>query len=255
MKDRLGIAGSGAIACGLARAAAGTHEVVLWARSNGSRERACARVEDGAEVVTDLPELAGCAVIVEAIAEELDAKRGLYERLGELLPEETVLATTTSSLSVAELAAASGRADRFGALHVFNPVERMKLVELSFPGEASAQTRLALHGLCEALGKTAVEVPDSAGFVVNKLLFPYLFDAVRLLELGGIEPESIDTCMKLGAGHPMGPLALLDFVGLDVAVAIGESIGADVPPRVHELIAEGRLGRKAGAGFYDYGER
>jgi 3-hydroxybutyryl-CoA dehydrogenase len=254
MKDRLGIAGSGAIACGLARAAAGTHEVVLWARSNGSRERACARVEGGAEVVTDLPELAGCAVIVEAIAEELDAKRGLYERLGELLPEETVLATTTSSLSVAELAAASGRADRFGALHVFNPVERMKLVELSFPGEASAQTRLALHGLCEALGKTAVEVPDSAGFVVNKLLFPYLFDAVRLLELGGIEPESIDTCMKLGAGHPMGPLALLDFVGLDVAVAIGESIGADVPPRVHELIAEGRLGRKAGAGFYDYGE-
>jgi len=255
MKDRLGIAGSGAIACGLARAAAGTHEVVLWARSNGSRDRAHAEVQDGAEVVTDLPELAGCAVIVEAIAEELDAKRGLYERLGELLPEETVLATTTSSLSVAELAAASGRADRFGALHVFNPVERMKLVELSFPGEASAQTRLALHRLCEALGKTAVEVPDSAGFVVNKLLFPYLFDAVRLLELGGIEPESIDTCMKLGAGHPMGPLALLDFVGLDVAVAIGESIGADVPPRVHELIAEGRLGRKAGAGFYDYGER
>jgi 3-hydroxybutyryl-CoA dehydrogenase len=255
MKDRLGIAGSGAIACGLARAAAGTHEVVLWARSNGSRARACARVEDGAEVVTDLPELAGCAVIVEAIAEELDAKRGLYERLGELLPEGTVLATTTSSLSVAELAAASGRADRFGGLHVFNPVERMKLVELSFPSEASAQTRLALHGLCEALGKTAVEVPDSAGFVVNKLLFPYLFDAVRLLELGGIEPESIDTCMKLGAGHPMGPLALLDFVGLDVAAAIGESIGADVPPRVHELIAEGRLGRKAGAGFYDYGER
>jgi 3-hydroxybutyryl-CoA dehydrogenase len=255
MKDRLGIAGSGAIACGLARAAAGTHEVVLWARSNGSRDRAHAELQDGAEVVTDLPELAGCAVIVEAIAEELDAKRGLYERLGELLPEETVLATTTSSLSVAELAAASGRADRFGALHVFNPVERMKLVELSFPGEASAQTRLALHGLCEALGKTAVEVPDSAGFVVNKLLFPYLFDAVRLLELGGIEPESIDTCMKLGAGHPMGPLALLDFVGLDVAVAIGESIGADVPPRVHELIAEGRLGRKAGAGFYDYGER
>ncbi len=255
MKDRLGIAGSGAIACGLARAAAGTHEVVLWARSNGSRDRAHAEVQDGAEVVTDLPELAGCAVIVEAIAEELDAKRGLYERLGELLPEETVLATTTSSLSVAELAAASGRADRFGALHVFNPVERMKLVELSFPGEASAQTRLALHGLCEALGKTAVEVPDSAGFVVNKLLFPYLFDAVRLLELGGIEPESIDTCMKLGAGHPMGPLALLDFVGLDVAVAIGESIGADVPPRVHELVAEGRLGRKAGAGFYDYGER
>jgi 3-hydroxybutyryl-CoA dehydrogenase len=255
MKERLGIAGSGAIACGLARAAGETHDVVLWARSDGSRERACAKVEDAAEVVTDLSELAACAVIVEAIAEELEAKRGLYARLGELLPQETVLATTTSSLSVAELAGASGRADRFAALHVFNPVERMKLVELSFPAEASEATRAALHALCEALGKTAVEVPDSAGFVVNKLLFPYLFDAVRLLEPGGIEPEAIDTCMKLGAGHPMGPLALLDFVGLDVAAAIGESIGADVPARVHELIAEGRLGRKAGAGFYDYGER
>jgi 3-hydroxybutyryl-CoA dehydrogenase len=255
MKDRLGIAGTGAIACGLARAAADTHDVVLWARSNGSRERACAKLEDCAEVVTDLSELAGCGVIVEAIAEELDAKRGLYDRLGGVLPEETVLATTTSSLSVAELAAASGRADRFGALHVFNPVERMKLVELSFPDEASEQTRQTLHGLCEALGKTAVEVPDSAGFVVNKLLFPYLFDAVRLLERNSIDPESIDTCMKLGAGHPMGPLALLDFVGLDVAVAIGESIGADIPQRVHELIAEGRLGRKVGAGFYDYGQR
>ena len=255
MKKRLGVAGTGAIACGLARTAADTHDVVLWARSNGSRERACAEVEDGAEVVTELSELAGCAVIVEAITEELDAKTGLYERLGKLIPADTVLATTTSSLSVAELAAASGRPDRFGALHVFNPVERMKLVELSFPAEASEQTRRTLHELCDALGKTAVEVPDSAGFVVNKLLFPYLFDAVRLLERNGIDPESIDTCMKLGAGHPMGPLALLDFVGLDVAAAIGESIGADVPRRVHELIAEGRLGRKAGAGFYDYGER
>jgi 3-hydroxybutyryl-CoA dehydrogenase len=255
MNERLGIAGSGAIACGLARAAAETHEVVLWARSNGSRERACAKLEDGAEVVTDLSELAGCGVIVEAIAEELEAKRALYDRLAEVLPDETVLATTTSSLSVAELAAASGRADRFGALHVFNPVERMQLVELAFPDEASDSTKATLHALCDALGKTAVEVPDSAGFVVNKLLFPFLFDAVRLLEPGGIDPESIDTCMKLGAGHPMGPLALLDFVGLDVAAAIGESIGADVPERVHELIAEGRLGRKAGAGFYDYSER
>jgi 3-hydroxybutyryl-CoA dehydrogenase len=255
MKERLGIAGSGAIACGLARAAGETHDVVLWARSDGSRERACAEVEDAAEVVTDLSRLAGCAVIVEAIAEELDAKRGLYGRLREVLPLETVIATTTSSLSVAELAGASGRADRFAALHVFNPVERMKLVELSFPAEASESTRATLHALCAALGKTAVEVPDSAGFVVNKLLFPYLFDAVRLIERNGIEPEAIDTCMKLGAGHPMGPLALLDFVGLDVAAAIGESIGADVPDRVHELIAEGRLGRKAGAGFYDYGER
>jgi 3-hydroxybutyryl-CoA dehydrogenase len=240
------------VACGLARAAAATHDVVLWARSNGSRDRACAEVEDAAQVVTELAELAGCGVIVEAITEDLEAKRSLYDRLGELLPAETVLATTTSSLSVTELAAASRRAERFGALHVFHPVERMKLVELSFPPAASESTKAALRDLCERLGKTGVEVPDSAGFVVNKLLFPYLFDAVRLLERNGIDAEAIDTCMKLGAGHPMGPLALLDFVGLDVAAAIGESIGADVPQRVHELIAEGRLGRKAGAGFYDY---
>jgi 3-hydroxybutyryl-CoA dehydrogenase len=250
--NRLGIAGSGAIACGLARAAGGSHEVILWARSDGSKERACAKVEDAATVVTELSELAGCPVVVEAISEELGSKRELYRLLADVLDDDAVLATTTSSLSVAELAEASGRPDRFGALHVFNPVDKMKLVELSFPDAASGETRQRLRQLCERLDKTAVEVPDAAGFVVNKLLFPYLFDAVRLLERNGISPEAIDTCMKLGAGHPMGPLALLDFVGLDVAAAIGESIGTEIPERVRELIDEGRLGRKAGAGFYDY---
>ena len=250
--NRLGIAGSGAIACGLARAAAGSHEVVLWARSEGSKNRACARVEDSATVVTDLSGLSGCPVVVEAISEEEDAKRDLYALLADVLDDDAVLATTTSSLSVAALAVASGRPERFGALHVFNPVEKMKLVELSFPAGASDETKRRLHELCEQLDKTAVEVPDAAGFVVNKLLFPYLFDAVRLLERDGLEPKAIDTCMKLGAGHPMGPLALLDFVGLDVAAAIGESIGTEVPDRVHELIADGKLGKKAGAGFYEY---
>ena len=250
--NRLGIAGSGAIACGLARAAGGTHEVVLWARSETSKDRACAKVEDAATVVTELSGLAGCPIVVEAISEDVETKRSLYDQLAGVLDDDAVLATTTSSLSVAELAEASGRPDRFGALHVFNPVDRMKLVELSFPDAASEDTKARLNALCDELGKTAVEVPDAPGFVVNKLLFPYLFDAVRLLERDGLEPEAIDTCMKLGAGHPMGPLALLDFVGLDVSAAIGESIGADVPQRVHDLIAEGRLGRKAKAGFYDY---
>jgi 3-hydroxybutyryl-CoA dehydrogenase len=250
--NRLGIAGSGAIACGLARAAGGSHEVILWARSEGSRERACAHVEDSATVVTELSELSGCPVVVEAISEEEDAKRELYALLADVLDDDAVLATTTSSLSVRGLAEASGRPDRFGALHVFNPVDKMKLVELSFPDGASDETRRRLHELCERLHKTAVEVPDAAGFVVNKLLFPYLFDAVRLLERDGLEPKAIDTCMKLGAGHPMGPLALLDFVGLDVAAAIGESIGAEVPDRVRELMAEGKLGKKAGAGFSEY---
>ena len=250
--NRLGIAGSGAIACGLARAAGGSHEVILWARSEASSDRACGRVEDSATVVTELSELSGCPVVVEAVSEEEDAKRDLYAQLAHILDDDAVLATTTSSLSVGGLAEASGRPDRFGALHVFNPVEKMKLVELSFPDAASDETKRRLHELCERLDKTAVEVPDAAGFVVNKLLFPYLFDAVRLLERNGLDPKAIDTCMKLGAGHPMGPLALLDFVGLDVAAAIGESIGADVPDRVHELVAAGKLGRKAGAGFYEY---
>jgi 3-hydroxybutyryl-CoA dehydrogenase len=250
--NRLGIAGSGAIACGLARAATGSHEVVLWARSERSKDRACSKVEDSVSVVTDLAELAGCPIVVEAISEDVGTKRELYALLADILDDEAVLATTTSSLSVAELAEASGRPERFGALHVFNPVDKMKLVELSFPDEASDDTRARLRELCEQLDKTAVEVPDAAGFVVNKLLFPYLFDAVRLLERDGLSPEAIDTCMKLGAGHPMGPLALLDFVGLDVSVAIGESIGTEIPGRVRELIDEGRLGRKAGAGFYEY---
>jgi 3-hydroxybutyryl-CoA dehydrogenase len=253
MTETLGIAGSGAIACGLARVASGPYQVVLWARSDGSAERACAKAED-ARVVTDLAELAGCAIVVEAIAEEVEAKVALHGRLSEVVAPDALIATTTSSLSVADMAAASGRPERFGALHVFNPVDRMKLVELSFPEQASEETRRRFHALCESLGKTAVEVPDTAGFVVNRLLFPYLFDAVRLHERNGLDPASIDTCMKLGAGHPMGPLALLDFVGLDVAAAIGEAIGAEVPDRVRELIAAGRLGRKSGAGFYDYGE-
>jgi 3-hydroxybutyryl-CoA dehydrogenase len=250
--NRLGIAGSGAIACGLARAAGGSHEVSLWARSEGSKDRACARVEEAATVVTDLSELSGCPVVVEAISEDVETKRGLYEQLADVLDDDAVLATTTSSLSVAELAQASGRPDRFGALHVFNPVERMKLVELAYSPEASADTRTRLTALCEALGKTGVEVADEPGFVVNRLLFPYLFDAVRLMESQGLEPKAVDTCMKLGAGHPMGPLALLDFVGLDVSAAIGESIDVEVPERIRTLIAAGRLGRKSGAGFYDY---
>jgi 3-hydroxybutyryl-CoA dehydrogenase len=250
---RVGIAGSGAIARGLARVAASTGEAVLWARREESAARAREAIEEAGVVVTDLEQLTDCDVVVEAVTEDAQVKGDLHRRLGELLPKAVVLATTTSSLSVTQLAAASGRPDRFGGLHVFNPVERMELVELAFPPQASADTRALLRRLCAELGKTAVEVPDSAGFVVNRLLFPYLFDAVRLLDAGGLDPDAVDTCMKLGAGHPMGPLALLDFVGLDVAVAIGEQLGADVPERVRELIAAGRLGRKSGGGFYDYG--
>jgi 3-hydroxybutyryl-CoA dehydrogenase len=256
--EKLGIVGSGAIACGLARAAGAsepTVPVVLWARSEQSAARAKEKLDGCGDVTTDLEALASCTVVVEAVAEDAGIKSELLGRLGGTLPAQAILASTTSSLSVAGLAEASGRPDRFGALHVFNPVERMKLVELAYPPAASTDTRERLTALCEALGKTGVEVADEPGFVVNRLLFPYLFDAVRLMESQGLEPEAVDTCMKLGAGHPMGPLALLDFVGLDVAAAIGESIAVEVPERIRTLAAEGRLGRKTGAGFYDYPAR
>ena len=155
-------------------------------------------------------------------------------------------------MSVQRLADASGRPDRFLGLHVFNPVTKMQLVELVFPAQASADTRARALALCEDFEKTPVEVPDIPGFVVNRLLFPYLFSAVRLLEETGMDPDDIDTCMRLGAGHPMGPLALLDLVGLDVSSAIGETIGEPVPTRVQELIGEGALGRKSGRGIHSY---
>ena len=249
---RLGIAGSGAIATGLARAADGVCETVLWARSEASAERVRGRLDGSTRVVTDLSELADRDIVVEAVAEDPDVKRDVLSRVSEVLGPEALLATTTSSLSVEELALASGRPAQFCGLHVFNPVDRMELVELVLPDTAAESTRAGMRDLCHTLGKNVVEVPDIPGFVVNRLLFPFLFEAVRLADEAGLEPEAVDACMKLGAGHPMGPLALLDFVGLDVAVAIGEQIGAEVPARVRELADAGKLGRKSGEGFYEY---
>jgi len=227
-------------------------DTVLWARSADSAARARDLLDGAATVVTELDQLCDRTIVVEAVAEDAAIKAGLLGGLGVLLPPEALMATTTSSLSVGELGDASTRPDRFAGLHLFNPVEKMKLVELAFPETATEDTREAFRGLCETLGKTAVEVPDVPGFVVNRLLFPFAFEAVRLMESTALEPEAIDSCIKLGAGHPLGPLALLDLVGLDVSAAIGKSIGAEVPARVTELVAAGHLGRKSGTGFYEY---
>ncbi len=263
-----GIAGSGAIATGLAAVSTTTADTILLARSEASAWRAeekvvaaCAKI-DGAEpsrlrVTTDPKDLADCDVIVEAIVEEVAPKGELLSTVAEACPGAQ-LATTTSSLSIAAIAEAAGIPGKLFGLHVFNPVPRMKLVEVCFPEGAEGARETAL-AWCAALGKTAVEVPDQAGFVVNRLLFPYLFDAVRLIELTGMEAGEVDTCMKLGAGHPMGPLALLDFVGLDVSEAIGDALYADSEEPMHrppglmvEMVGEGKLGRKSGAGFYTY---
>ncbi len=263
------VAGSGTIACGLAACASALSEVRLLARSDAAAWRAeeaaqsvAAKVDGGdpsrIRVGTDPAELSGCDLVVEAIAEEVEAKAELLGTLAGVAPNAD-LATTTSSLSVAALAEECGHPERLMGLHVFNPPHRMELVELCFPQSLRDGSAERARRWCEALGKTVVEVPDVAGFVVNRLVFPYLFDAVRLLEETGMDPADIDTAMRLGAGYPMGPLALLDFVGLDVAAAIGDSLAADsgdpshqVPERIRELMESGRLGRKSGSGFFDY---
>ena len=221
-----GIAGSGAIATGLAAVSTTTADTILLARSEASAWRAeekvvaaCAKIE-GAEpsrlrVTTDPERPRRLRRRRRGDRRGGRRRRASCSRRSPRPAPNADLATTTSSLSIAEIAEAAGIAASLFGLHVFNPVPRMKLVEVCFPDGADGAREKAL-AWCAALGKTAVEVPDQAGFVVNRLLFPYLFDAVRLMERTGMEAGEVDTCMKLGAGHPMGPLALLDFVGLDV---------------------------------------
>jgi 3-hydroxybutyryl-CoA dehydrogenase len=267
--ERPAIAGSGTIACGLAAAASTLGDVRLLARSDASawraeeKAQAAARKLDGGEpdrvrVTTDPADLAECDLIVESIKEEMEAKGEHIAVLADIASGAD-LATTTSALSVAHLGERTGHADRVFGLHVFNPVPRMELVEICLPSAVRDGVGERVRGWCEALGKTPVEVPDQPGFVVNRLLFPFLFEAVRLVERTGMTAADVDVCMRLGAGHPMGPLSLLDFVGLDVAQAIGESMHADtgdaaheVPGLIIELIGAGKLGRKSGAGFFEY---
>ena len=267
--ERPGIAGSGTIACGLAACASVASKVVLLARSDASAWKAeeqahalCAKV-DGADaknvkVSTRPADLASCDVVIEAVVEELEPKVELLRTTGDAA-QDADLASTTSSLSLDELGSGAGYPERTFGLHPFNPVVRMELVELCIPDAASAEIAPRARAWCEAIGKTVVEVPDEPGFVVNRLLFPYLFDAVRLMEQTGMTAEDVDRCMTLGANYPMGPLALIDLIGVDVAVAIGEALYADSdeehhrpPGRLIALVDTGKLGRKSGAGFYEY---
>jgi 3-hydroxybutyryl-CoA dehydrogenase len=265
VQEKLAIAGSGTIAAGLAAVAASQGDVLLWARSSASADRVrsavakhCAKspelsgAADRLTVTTDLESLAEATFLVEAVVEDPEHKMPLLAELASHTGPEEILATTTSSLSIAELAQASGHPDRFVGLHVFNPVPRMELIELAFGPETRSDVRQRARDLCTSLGKTPVEVPDTPGFVVNRLLFPYLFGAVDLMVSSDMSPEDVDRCMTLGAGMPMGPIALLDFVGLDVSKAIGETIGASVPQRLCELVEQGALGRKSKQGFYTY---
>jgi len=266
---RPAVVGSGVVGCALAACATALGEVRLLARSDVSAWRAeeraqadCSTVEGGTpgriRVTTDPADLSNADLVIEAVVEDLDTKAALLSELGDSSPQAD-LASTTSSLPVAELATRSGHPDRVFGFHVFNPVQRMELVELCIPDPVRDGVRERARGWARALGKTVIEVPDQPGFVVNRLLFPYLFDAVRLMERTGMEAADVDSCMRLGARYPMGPLRLLDFVGLDVAASIGESLFTDTeegryraPGLILELIGEGKLGRKSQAGFYEY---
>ena len=268
--SRLGLAGTGTIACGLAACATAIGPVRVLARSDTSAERAeesvaalCERATGGnasnASVTTVTADLADCDLVVEAIVEDADVKATQLKTLASSCPEAE-FASTTSSLGIAALGERSQIADRLFGLHVFNPVTRMELVELCLPSSLRPGIAERAKTFCEKLGKRAIEVPDRAGFVVNRLLFPYLFDAVRTLERTGMSAADVDACMTLGAGHPMGPLKLLDFIGIDISAAIGHGLYLETgeedhrPPRLLEQMVEaGSLGRKSQSGFYEYG--
>jgi 3-hydroxybutyryl-CoA dehydrogenase len=210
----------------------------------------------GTNAIEDFGE---CDLVIEAVFENIELKCELWERIGRVCKPETIFASNTSSLSVTEMASKSGRPGQFVGLHFFNPVPMMKLVEVIHALQTLDDAYEQVFEFAVSLGKKPVRANDTPGFIVNRLLVPYLIDAARVFEQGLASREDIDNAMKFGAGHPMGPLALTDLIGLDVAVWVGEILYQETgearmspPPILRRMVRAGYLGKKTGKGFYDY---
>jgi 3-hydroxybutyryl-CoA dehydrogenase len=278
---RVGVVGLGTMGSGIAQVLLeGGCEVVGRDVDDAALERARARIEAGLArrvekglrsederraalarltLVRDLPALAGSQLVIEAIVEEIGAKRELFAALDDVCGAQAVLATNTSAISVTAIAAGSAHPERCLGLHFFNPAPLMALVEVVRAERSGEEALAAAFALMQRCGKQAVRCNDTPGFIVNRLLVPALNDAVRALDETGVSPAEIDAAMTAGAGWPMGPFRLIDLVGIDVHVHAAEALHAALPeprmappPRLRRMLDAGQLGRKTGRGFYDY---
>jgi 3-hydroxybutyryl-CoA dehydrogenase len=277
----VGVLGGGLMGSGIAQvsAQAGLRTIVreiseaLGERARASIERTLAKgIEKGKVSATErdatlrqlafttsIDDLRDCDIVIEAVVEELDVKNALWRELDGVCPQRTIFASNTSSLTIAAMASATSRGDRMVGLHFFNPVPLMKLVEVIRALTTSQETYQALFAFATAVGKEPITAPDKGGFIVNRLLVPYLLDAIRSYEHGLGTIEDIDKGMKLGTGYPMGPFTLLDFVGLDTTYYIANIMFEEYrepayapPPLLKRMVLAGRLGKKSGHGFYKY---